>query len=276
MRFQKNNLMAVSGVMLMLVSSVLSVPRPTKECDDKVIAPAKPSVQPSIARIPASGKLVARPRPATSSVSQAAVAGTSDDLSIDASLGDENITLERKKHRRKGTCCSGVVVISIIQVLISSYKPGGQGAPPMIDLRATITGTDAVRGSLLYGLAWLAGDPDPLGSVRRIGYDIDVSKEHDRPCTDGPPSNVCMDRARRLATVLDATLALGNPDERILFRQGATALGVAPDCSASVSRTPAAAEAGPSDIFIDASLGDKEMSSKSLEGAIVMNISLLF
>jgi hypothetical protein len=132
MRFQKNYLVAVSGVMILVVSFLLSAPRTTK---------------------------------ATPWISQTAVADTSDDLSIDAALGDENISLERRKHRRPGTCCS-VVIISIIGVLVG--RPAGDGGPPTIDLRATITGTDAVRGSLLYGLAWLAGDTDPLGAVRAL------------------------------------------------------------------------------------------------------------
>jgi hypothetical protein len=44
-------------------------------------------------------------------------------------------------------------------------------------------------------------------------------------------AETCVDHARRLATLLDATLALGSPDERLQFRQGAAALGVAPECS---------------------------------------------
>src|SRR6185503_4100651 len=120
MKFQKNYLTAVSGVTLLLVSSVLSVPGTTKGCDSKLIVPTKPiaAIQPSIARIPVSGRPVARPRLATSSIAQAEVADISDDLSIDASLGDANIALERKKHRRRGTCCGSLVVIQIIAVLV--------------------------------------------------------------------------------------------------------------------------------------------------------------
>ena len=110
--------------------------------------------------------------------------------------------------------------------------PPGSAAPKKIELRATITGADAGQGSLLYALAWLAGDTDPLGSVRALGYDIDITKEHDQPCSDGQPSQVCVEHARRLATLLDATLALGSPDERAQFRLDAAAIGLAPDCVA--------------------------------------------
>jgi len=233
MRFQKSHLVAVSGVMMLVVSFVLSAPRTTK---------------------------------ATSSISQAAVADTSDDLSIDASLGDTQVVLKRKHRRPRGT----LIVIQIIAVLIAT-RPSDNGRPPMIDLNATITGADAVQGSLLYALAWLAGYPDPLRSVRALGYDIDVSEEHDRPCTDGPPSGLCQERARRLATLLDATLALGNPDDRILFRQGASALGVAPDCSAAATTgdSPvlrAASPDRPADLLIDASVGDRQMVLKRRVG----------
>src|SRR5882724_1070634 len=226
MRFQKNYLVAVSGVMMLVVSFLLSAPRTTQ---------------------------------ATSSISQAAVADTSDDLSIDASLGDTQVVLKRKHRRPRGT----LIVIQIIAVLIAT-RPSDNGRPPMIDLNATITGADAVQGSLLYALAWLAGYPDPLRSVRALGYDIDVSEEHDRPCTDGPPSGLCQERARRLATLLDATLALGSPDERLQFRQGASALGVAPDCSAAATTgdSPvlrAASPDRPADLLIDASIGDRQI-----------------
>ena len=232
MRFQKNYLVAVSGVMMLVVSFVLSAPRTTK---------------------------------ATSSISQAAVADTSDDLSIDASLGDTQVVLKRKHRRPSGT----LIVIQIIAVLVG--RPANEAGPPMIDLNATITGADAVQGSLLYALAWLAGYPDPLRSVRALGYDIDVSEEHSRPCTDGPPSNVCVEHAHRLATLLDATLALGNPDDRILFRQGASALGVAPDCSAAATTgdSPvlrAASPDRPADLLIDASVGDRQMVLKRRVG----------
>src|SRR5262245_58827380 len=178
MRRFKNHLLAGSGVVVLLGSSVLGVGSATRERPSKQVTP----VQESATRLPASGTLARRAKVPAASVSHVALFDTSDDLEIEASLGDENITLERRKHRRPGTCCSGIVVISIIGVLVG--KPSGDGGPPMIDLRATITGTDAVRGSLLYGLSWLAGDPDPLGAVRELGYDIDVSKEHDRPCAD--------------------------------------------------------------------------------------------
>ena len=263
MKFHKNNLMAVRGAMMLLVLSVLSTPRVTRGFDSESIGPARAvnGVQSSATRLPASGGFVARTMLAKSSISQATVEDTSDDLSIDASFGDENISLERKKHRRPGCICN-IVVISIIGVLVG--RPGGDQGPPMIDLRATISGADAVRGSLLYGLGWLAGDPDPLRAVRALGYDIEVSKQHDRPCTDGPPSPVCVDRARRLATLLDATLPLGSPDERAQFRQGASALGIAPDCSAAATTgdSPvlrAASPDSPADLLIDASIGARQI-----------------
>ncbi|HEV8482728.1 MAG TPA: hypothetical protein VGV87_04145, partial [Blastocatellia bacterium] len=239
MRSLKNNLLAGSVVVLLLASCVLSVPRAT---------PGKSIGQP---------KSVASVQP--SSISQD-VADRSDDLSIDASFGDVNISLERKKHRGK-SCC--LVVIQIIAVLVG--KPGGDGGSPMIDLRATITGADAVRGSLLYGLAWLAGDPNPIGRVRALGYDIDVSKEHDRPCTDGPRSPMCAEGARRLATLLDATLALGSAEELAQFRRDASAIGVAPDCVPrnAQAASPVLSAASPdslADISMDASLGDEEIS----------------
>jgi hypothetical protein len=150
------------------------------------------------------------------------------------------------------------VVISIIAVLVG--RPADDGRPPMVELRATITGEDAVRGSLFYGLAWLAGDADPLASVRALGYDIDATREHDRPCTNGPANRTCLERARRLATLLDATLALGDPNERLLFRQSAGALGVAPDCSAPVTRALMSEESTRRDLLIDAVLGDREVT----------------
>jgi hypothetical protein len=263
MRISKNYLSAVGGLMMLVVSLVLSAPRATNACDSKLSRTARPVafVPESTSQLPMSGAFVAGRMLAKTSIWQATEADTADDLSIDASFGDENISLERKKHRRRGCSCN-LVVISIIGVLVG--KPVGAQGPPMIDLRATITGPDAVRGSLLYGLAWLAGDPNPIRAVRALGYDIDVSKEHDRPCTDGPPSPECVERARRLATLLDATLPLGDPEEWALFRQGASALGIATDCSAaSTTGGSAVSRAGsadrPEDLLIDASIGDRQI-----------------
>ena len=214
----------------LLVSSILSAPRVATGADSKSVAPTKSVavVQGSETQSPVSGFVARRTRLVASSSSHAALPGRADDLSIDASLGDESIVLERKKKQRPPL--QDIVVIKINNVSSSSLMSRADGGAPMIDLRATITGDDAVQGSLLFALAWLAGDADPLGSVRALGYDIDVSKEHERTCTEGPPSQGCIERARRLATLLDATLALGSPDERAQFRQDAAALGLAPDC----------------------------------------------
>jgi len=168
---------------------------------------------------------VARTTQPTSPVLSAALPDRSADISIDASLGDLQITLSKAGNDR-----GKYMVFKFRDVLVNSSLPENEEAPNKIELRATITGADADQGSLLYALAWLAGDTDPLGSVRSLGYDIDITKEHDRPCSDSQPSQVCVEHARRLATLLDATLALGSPDERLLFRQSAAALGVAPDC----------------------------------------------
>ncbi len=226
MRTLKSYLLAGSGLVVLLGSFVFSAPRATHGRDSKSIGPVEVSaVQESARRLPVSGRVVARARLGTPSFSQAASSDKSDDLSIDASLGDEQIALKRK-HRRPGHCCT--VVISIIAVLVG--KPSDDG-PPMIDLQATITGADARQGSLLYALAWLAGDTDPLNSVRKLGYDLGVKKEQERSCTGELTKQMCVERARQLATLLDATLALGDAQERARFRQDASAIGVAPDCS---------------------------------------------
>jgi len=104
--------------------------------------------------------------------------------------------------------------------------------PPqeVVALCARVTGADMVPGSLLYALAWLAGQPDPLGSVRALGYDIAVANPHVHSCSNQLSSHTCEDAARNLATLLDATLALGDPAERARFRQDASLIGVAPDC----------------------------------------------
>lgn len=214
---------------LLLVSFVLGAPRAATRADGESIRFTKSAtVFQKAATLPVSGSLSRRTRLVASSSSHASLPDRADDLLIDASVGDESIVLERKRKPRP---LQDIVVIKINNVSSSSLMLR-EPSSSMIDLRATITGDDAVQGSLLYALAWLAGDADPLGSVRALGYDIDVSKEHERVCTDGPPSPECVERARRLATLLDATLALGSPDERAQFRQDAAALGVAPDCVA--------------------------------------------
>ena len=278
MKNHKNYLLTGGGVVILLVSFVLSAPRGTLGHDNKSVAPTNGVAvgRTSAVRVPTTAILAARTGLKPSSVSRVQSSDSAEDVSIDASFGDENIALERRKHQ--GPTHEGFVIMKVVDK-----------ASPLF-LRATITGDDAVPGSLLYGLAWLAGDPDPLGSVRALGYDIDVSKEHDQPCTDGPPSQVCVERARRLATLLDATLVLGSPDERVLFRQSAAALGVAPDCVARTTQptSPVLSAALPdrsADISIDASLGDRqialEKAGKSrheylvikLEEVIVTNLS---
>lgn len=42
-------------------------------------------------------------------------------------------------------------------------------------------GPDAFMGSLLFALASVAGGGDPLGSVRELGFDIDVRDVHASP-----------------------------------------------------------------------------------------------
>jgi hypothetical protein len=101
----------------------------------------------------------------------------------------------------------------------------------MIDLDARIEGVDAQRGSRPYALAWLAGFADPLGAVRGLGYDITVSSQHVHSCSDQLRGYTCEDRARDLATLIDAALGFTSPVERSAFRRDAAAIGIAPDCS---------------------------------------------
>ena len=258
MTIHRNYIVSVSGVVVLLGLSVFGLSPATPRSDARPIGPVKPAavLQTSGGRAAPTRGFVAATSVAASSIPNALLSDRNDDLSIDATLGDENIALERKRRRRPGSCCQ--VVISIIAVLVG--RPAGDGTPPMIDLRATITGEDAVRGSLIYALAWLAGDADPLAHVRALGFNIDASVEHDRPCTDRLAGGACLERARRLATLLDATLALGDPDERLLFRQSAGALGVAPDCSAPVTRALVSEEFNRRDLLIDATLGDREVT----------------
>jgi hypothetical protein len=254
MKFHKNCLVGGGGAMLLLVSFVLGAPRTTWECESKSVGSTKPValVQPTTTRLPLTPSLVVRARLSRSSISQAAVSDRSDDLSIGASLGDENMVLERKKKRK---ALQDFVFISVNNVSSSSIRSSGEGGTPMIDLRATITGADAVQGSLLYALAWLAGDADPLGSVRSLGYDISVHTEQDRPCTDRPPGQLCVEHARQLATLIDAALSLGSHEQRAQFRQDASEIGLAPDCGVQETVSTAAVLAS-ENLSIDASLGN--------------------
>jgi hypothetical protein len=261
MKTYRNHLLASSIVVLVVVSSLLSAPRPTR-------APAGSSfgttisavtVEPPAARSPFNVRRVAGAKPSLPAAA-AAQSDRAEDLSVDASFGNEQISLERKK-RRSTSCCH--VVIQIIAVLVG--RPSDGDGPPMVDLRAEVIGPDAVRGSLLYGLVWLAGDADPLRSVRALGYDIEVSKEHERPCTAGPRSQVCVERARRLATLVDATLGLSDASERVQFRLDAAALGIPPDCVAGATQMTstvlsAASPDRSEDLSMDASFGDEQIS----------------
>jgi hypothetical protein len=141
------------------------------------------------------------------------------DILIDAFLGDAQIVLERRT-RKAGTNTLKYLVIKL-----------ETGRVSRISLRAIVEGADAHQGSLPYALAWLAGNTDPLGSVRALGYDIEVVKEHERPCADQLPSKECVNLGRQLATLIDATLGFGSLEERAQFRRDASAIGIAPDCS---------------------------------------------
>jgi hypothetical protein len=248
MKLDKNYLLAGSSVLLLLVSSVFSVPGETHGHDRNSLGPIRPfAVRPSITPSPVSGgrNLPARLKRQAATVT--ASNDQNDDLLVDASFEDEQISLERRRHRFTSIACHGVHIKKAV-----------------LDMRATVTGADADRASLLYGLAWLAGNPDPLGAVRALGYDIDVSKQVDRPCTDGSPNQMCVERARQLATLIDATLGLGSTEERLLFRQSAAALGIAPDCNGRTSpeAAPAVLEALPdsaANLSLDASLGDEQI-----------------
>lgn len=148
------------------------------------------------------------------------------DIFIDTFLGDAQIQLERRTHKA-GTNTLKYLVIKLEDGRVSSFTRSHR-----IDLRAMIEGANALQGSLPYAVAWLTGLADPIGSVRALGYDMEVVKEHERPCTDQLPSQACLNLGRRLAMLIDATLSFGSPDERAQFRRDASAIGIAPDCSA--------------------------------------------
>ena len=158
-------------------------------------------------------------------------------------------------------------MISIIGILVG--RAVGDGDPHTIGLEATVTGVDADRGSLFYGLAWLAGDPDPLRVVRSLGYNLEVNVEQEERCIDPQGSSVCAEGARRLATLLDSTLALGSPSELIEFRQGASTLGIAPDCVATTGTSSVLAATAPdnsADMSIDVTVGDHEIALERRTG----------
>jgi hypothetical protein len=153
----------------------------------------------------------------------------SENLSIDASLGNGNIVLSRRKAGGDNIKYFELKLKEVRVASLSAFMK--EESLQWVDLNARITGADRLPGSLLYALAWLAGDADPIGSIRALGYEIDVTKQHENACTEDLPGQVCVERARRLATLIDATLTLGDPEHRAQFRQGASAIGLAPDCS---------------------------------------------
>jgi hypothetical protein len=231
MKRHKNYVFARVGAVILLVSFVFSASGAVLGHDGKKIEPNEPVavVQTSTVRGMVLGNLLERKKPRPSSASYAESADGSDDLSIDTTVGDEQVVFKRR-HRRSGG--GTLIVIQIIAVLIA--KPSGNEGRDIIDLNVTITGDDAVRGSLLYSLAWLAGYADPLGTVLALGYDISVNNEHVHSCSGQQRSHTCEEQAHRLATLIDATLGLASSEERIAFRRDASAIGVAPDCSLRV------------------------------------------
>jgi hypothetical protein len=176
---------------------------------------------------PMTGTVVARATPGLPPVSSVAASEQSGppDILIDAFLGDAQIVFERR-IRKAGNNTLKYLVIKLEEERVTSFASSKR-----IDLRAMLEGADAHQGSLPYALAWLAGYTDPLGTVRALGYDIEVVKEHERPCTDQLPSQVCVNLGRQLATLINATLGFGSPEERAQFRRDASAIGIAPDCS---------------------------------------------
>ena len=176
---------------------------------------------------PMTGTVVTRATTRLSPVSSAAASEEAGppDILIDAFLGDAQVVLERR-IRKAGNNTLKYLVIKLEEARVTSFTSSQR-----IDLRAMVEGADAVQGSLPYALAWLAGNTDPLSSVRALGYDVEVVKEHERPCTDQLPSQACVNLGRQLATLIDATLGFGSPEERAQFRRDASAIGIAPDCS---------------------------------------------
>jgi hypothetical protein len=258
MKSFKNYFFACSGVLILVVSPLFGLSIGARPSESKSISPTTPVsvVQP----LPIRDRHVARRMLEPSQASFADSLDDPQDLSIDVSVGDEQIVMKRKHRRTHG---GTLIVIQIIGVLVG--RTVGDGGPRTVELEAAVTGADAVRGSLLFGLAWIAGDPDPLRAVRALGYDLEVSTEHERRCTDEATSEGCVEGARRLATLLDATLMLGPPGELGLFRQGALALGIAPDCvAAPTNGAPSVPQSAspndPADLSIGVSIGDREIA----------------
>jgi hypothetical protein len=204
--YQKNYPLAGSRLLILLASLALGLPQPTQGHYIHPVGHAEPIKVPN-----ATAELASMTGP--------------PDILIDTSLGDTQILLERRISRA-GTNTIKYLVIKLEEGRVSSFTSSQR-----IDLRAMLEGADALQGSLPYALSWLAGHTDPLGSVRALGYDVEIRKEHERPCIDQLPSQACVNVARRLATLIDATLGFGSPEERAQFRRDASAIGIAPDCS---------------------------------------------
>jgi hypothetical protein len=215
--------------LILLGSLALSLPHATAGHYIHPLGHADPVKVPNTTAelAPLTGTSVERATPEMSPVLSAAASEQSGppDILIDAFLGNTQIVLE-SRIRRTGTDTIKYLVIKLEDGRVSSFTSSQR-----IDLRVMLEGADALQGSLPYALSWLAGHTDPLGSVRALGYDIEIRKEHERPCIDQLPSQACVNVARRLATLIDATLGFGSPEERAQFRRDASAIGIAPDCS---------------------------------------------
>ena len=227
--YMKNYPLAGSRFLILLGWLTLSLPHATEGHYIHRLGHAEPVKVPNTTAelAPMTGTVVACATPVLFPASSAAASEQSGppDILIDALLGDAQIVLERR-IRKAGNSTLKYLVIKLEDTRVSSFTSSQR-----IDLRAMLEGADAHQGSLPYALAWLAGNPDPLGSVRALGYDIEVVKEHERPCTDELPSQACVNLGRQLATLIDATLGFGSPEERAQFRRDASAIGIAPDCS---------------------------------------------
>jgi hypothetical protein len=227
--YLKNYPLACSRFLILLGSLALSLPHLTAGDYIHPLGHADPVkvLNTTAEPAPSTGTFVERATPGLIPVSSAAASEQSGppDILIDASIGDAQIVFERR-IRKVGTNTLKYLVIELKDVRVSSLASSQR-----IDLRARFEGADAIQGSLPFALAWLAGNSDPLGAVRALGYDIEVVKEHERPCTDQLPSQACVNLGRQLATLIDATLSFGSPEERAQFRRDASAVGIAPDCS---------------------------------------------
>lgn len=234
MKVNKNYLkiypLAASRFLILLGSLALSLPQATGGHYIHPLGHADPVKVLNTTAEPAlfTGSAVESATPELTSVSSAAASeqsGPPDIILIDASIGAAQIVFERR-IRKVGTNTLKYLVIELKNVRVSSLASSQR-----IGLRARFEGADAIQGSLPYALAWLAGNTDALGSVRALGYDIEIVKEHERPCSDQLPSQECINLGRQLATLIDATLGFGRPEERAQFRRDASAIGIAPDCS---------------------------------------------